>query len=76
MNGVEADMLIDSGATTSMISTELYSKTSVQDIPSLEPFPGQLVAVNSMPLEVKSSGEFDMNIEGLDLFPSITAKSR
>ena len=90
MNGVKADMLIDTGATTSMISTELYSKISVQDKPSLE----HMVAVNSTPLKVKGSGEFDMNVEGVSfpatfivaeinipiydwiLFPSITAKSR
>ena len=44
-------MLIDTDATTSMISTELYNKITVVE----------MVAVNSM----IGSSEFDMNVKGV-----------
>ena len=58
INGFHTDMSIDSGATASLISVEVFNKMVNQ--PSLRPIKGDMVAVNGMNL--KTHGFCDFNV--------------
>ena len=62
INGIHTDMLIDSGATASLISVEVFNKMANQ--PILKPVKGQMVAVNGMNLKTHRFCDFDVIIGG------------
>ena len=60
INGINTDMLIDSGATASLISVEVFNKMANQ--PILKPVKGEMVAVNGMNLKTHGFCDFDVII--------------
>ena len=59
---VKTSMLIDSGATASLLSTDMYYSIPADRRPTLKPVRGEMVAINGMTLEVLGSGEFDIDV--------------
>ena len=51
INGIHADMLIDSGATSSLISVEFFNQMANQ--PSLKPDKDEMVALNGINLKTR-----------------------
>ena len=62
INGIHTDMLIDSGATASLISVEVFNQMVNQ--PILKPVKGEMVAVNGMNLKTHGVCDFDVIIGG------------
>ena len=62
INGIHTDMLIDSGATASLISVEVFNQMANQ--PILKPVKGEMVAVNGMNLKTHGFCDFDVIIGG------------
>ena len=60
--GVKTSMLIDSGATASLLSTDMYYSKPADRRPSLKPVRGEMVAINGMTLEILGSGDFDIDV--------------
>lgn len=64
VNGIKTNMLIDSGATASLLSTEVYQSIPAKNRPNLKPIHGEMVAINGMSLEIFGYGEFNLDIGG------------
>ena len=62
INGIHTNMFIDSGATASLISVEVFNQMANQ--PSLKPVKGEKVAVNCMNLKTHGFCDFDVIIRG------------
>ena len=60
INGIHTDMLIDSGATASLISVDVFNKMANQ--PILKPVKGEMVAVNGMNLKTHGFCDFGVTI--------------
>ena len=67
--GVKTSMLIDSDATTSLLSTNMYCSIPADMRPSLKPVRDEIIATNGMTLEILGSGEFDIDVAGF-CYPS------
>ena len=59
-------MLIDSGATASLISVKVFNQMANQ--PSLKPVKGEMVALNGMNLKTHGFCDFDVIIAGFCYF--------
>ncbi|MCG7878901.1 MAG: retropepsin-like aspartic protease, partial [Candidatus Thiodiazotropha endolucinida] len=64
VNGIKTDMLIDSGATASLISVDVYEKIELAERPRLKPVKGEMVAINGMNLKIHGYCHFDILIGG------------
>ena len=64
INGIEINMLVDSGATASLISVEVYEMMNKGNRPCLKPVKGEMVAVKGMNLKTLGYCNFDVIIGG------------
>ena len=62
INGIHTDMLIDSGATASLISVEVFHQ--IANHSSLKPVKGEMVAVNGMNFKTHGFCDLDVIIGG------------
>lgn len=63
-NSVKTNMLIDSGATASLLSTEIYQSIPAKNRPNLQPIHAEMVEISGMSMEIFGYGEFNLDIGG------------